>query len=438
MAGWMDRLTRKMSQTESVTGRPLNSQSVESAVYGGLQSDLEMSMKSGMSARAIQSQEKTEANRLAAQSAQYAEQNAISREGLADARERSNLQMSMLNRQLDLQEDKQSSDNIGSIVKGAITYGPKIAEGAAGAYGYIKDAYDLSSATHQMPALNLEDSGALASASSFGAGAATTESAFGGAYSGASITSGTLGTSEAVGGAFSEAYSSAFGTTASESVASWSMAGEPVASGIALASEGAVAATFSSLGQATITHEMAVASSTGAMIAEQSIFASLAPALSAIGTVMPVFGAATMLGMFVPEVAEIMAPVNDVITSVVEAVGDFFSDIGDSVICTELHRQGYITLDVYFLETLARRRFIDDDVHEGYYRLFAPVAKKMRTSKLLTNIMRPFGVAVAQELASKMDKSYKSSLLGKMILKIGSPICKLFSKKEEKELVWTL
>ncbi len=100
------------------------------------------------------------------------------------------------------------------------------------------------------------------------------------------------------------------------------------------------------------------------------------------------------------------------------------------IVCTELNRQGYLPAEVLAKDSECRVRFIPENVYAGYLTLFGPVVALMRRSKAFTNIVRPFGVATATEMASRVDPRIKGSLLGKLILKVGIPLCGLVGRME--------
>lgn len=99
-------------------------------------------------------------------------------------------------------------------------------------------------------------------------------------------------------------------------------------------------------------------------------------------------------------------------------------DSGDGkIVCTELNRQGYLPDETLAKDSECREKHIPFNVYTGYLTLFGPVVALMRRSKVFTNIVRPFGVATAREMASRVDPNIRGNWLGKTILKIGVPLC---------------
>ena len=101
---------------------------------------------------------------------------------------------------------------------------------------------------------------------------------------------------------------------------------------------------------------------------------------------------------------------------------------GDTVICAELHRQGYMPKHILDYDSAYRKKHITIEEYIGY-RLFAdPVVGRMRESRLTTLAIKPFALSWAYTMANKMDKSIKVNLLrrlvGSLILLIGLPYCR--------------
>ena len=92
-----------------------------------------------------------------------------------------------------------------------------------------------------------------------------------------------------------------------------------------------------------------------------------------------------------------------------------------TVICTELHNQGYMSDDIYKKDQDYGKhlRLSNPDVYSGYIFLAMPVVRLMRTSKLFTWIMSFPAMAWANNMAGN------SNLFGKLISKIGEPLCGL-------------
>lgn len=98
---------------------------------------------------------------------------------------------------------------------------------------------------------------------------------------------------------------------------------------------------------------------------------------------------------------------------------------GGKIVCTELNRRGYLSDEVLAKDSECRKRHIPENVYAGYLTLFGPVVALMRRWKAFANIVRPFGVATAREMASRVDPNTRGNLLGKALLGIGVPLCRV-------------
>jgi hypothetical protein len=402
--GWMDRLLGKVSQIESVTGRKVSDSAIESSVAGGLSADYDLAFKNAASTRAIQADEK-KTNAYTA----------LQREQMANER-------AMFYDRMDFMKDTQNQQNIGNMVQAGLTIVPKAITSAA---DYFAGKAAIASTESYVPGVTAIDSAELG----IGAGAATgavtggtlaATSAFG-STAGASIMAGTIGTEAAIGTIGADIVSS-FGTSASIAAA----ANTGVAAGVAQASEAAALGLWSSA-QAGVTSAATTAAGAAAATAtETSMLTMLSSSLSTVGAFVPFAGLALMgMGFVAPELTgKITDTIGDIGETIWEAISAPFSG---SVVCTELHRQGYIPWDVLMYENIARIKYLSEGEYKGYLKIFTPVANRMKTSKLLTKIMKPFGVGVARELASKVSY-HKGSTLGKITLALGLPVCSLVNK----------
>ena len=103
---------------------------------------------------------------------------------------------------------------------------------------------------------------------------------------------------------------------------------------------------------------------------------------------------------------------------------------GDTVICTELYRQGLMPTDIYEADC-AFGASLDSDVMEGYQLWGKPVAHAMSKSKLLTMIAKPFVLSWANHMAYGFGG--KRTLFGRFALTIGVPICRFIGRRLNKE-----
>ena len=111
-------------------------------------------------------------------------------------------------------------------------------------------------------------------------------------------------------------------------------------------------------------------------------------------------------------------PVGAIIGGIVGAI----SGNSNTVICTELHRQGYISDEVYKYDSLY---FVPEVVYSGYLKMAAPVVQKMKKSRFVTRLVAILGVPVSKEMAHRCNPKIKSNFIGKLVLKVGFRICRL-------------
>lgn len=90
-----------------------------------------------------------------------------------------------------------------------------------------------------------------------------------------------------------------------------------------------------------------------------------------------------------------------------------------TVICTELHRQGLMSDEIYEKDA-EYGKFLAGEcptVIRGYHLFGVPLARKMKTSPRLTKLIKPFGLAWAKHIAGE------DNILGMFIFMIGVPVC---------------
>ena len=121
-----------------------------------------------------------------------------------------------------------------------------------------------------------------------------------------------------------------------------------------------------------------------------------------------------------------------VIGGVVGGIGGWYAS---KAICTELNRQGYLSDDVLMADQEYAVKYISLDVYVGYRILADPIVRLMQRSKLFTQIVMPFGVAFAYESANRINPKYKGSLLGKIIFKVGIPLCRMVYEQKVKRIL---
>jgi hypothetical protein len=109
---------------------------------------------------------------------------------------------------------------------------------------------------------------------------------------------------------------------------------------------------------------------------------------------------------------------------------------GGSFLCTELHRQGLMSDELYEADSMYGKT-VNPTVYAGYAAWAPTVAKAMGKSKLLTWIAKPFILGWARNMARRMGvKAARFSVLGYVVEKVGVPICRKIGEDQEKEGVW--
>ena len=102
---------------------------------------------------------------------------------------------------------------------------------------------------------------------------------------------------------------------------------------------------------------------------------------------------------------------------------------GLTVLCGFLHTQGFIDNETY----AADQKFgqsMSDDVMDGYHYWAIPLTEKMRKSKVLTKILAPVILLWAREMKKRVTGQGKGSLIGKVLMVVGIPLCGLLGRRK--------
>lgn len=94
----------------------------------------------------------------------------------------------------------------------------------------------------------------------------------------------------------------------------------------------------------------------------------------------------------------------------------------DSVICTELNRQGIMPNDLYLKDSKYGRE-LDPSIVEGYKFLVAPIVFLMKKSKIFTKLISIPAMKWAKHIAGE-----ENSFIGYVAVYIGQPVCGLIGK----------
>jgi hypothetical protein len=107
----------------------------------------------------------------------------------------------------------------------------------------------------------------------------------------------------------------------------------------------------------------------------------------------------------------------------------------ETVICTALHSLGLLPDDIYKLDAKFGQKVNSEDriLGDGYRLWATPVANYIKGdtigSKIALAFVAPIARAWAQEMAHIMEpENYKANVVGKVIMTIGHPICRIIGK----------
>lgn len=104
---------------------------------------------------------------------------------------------------------------------------------------------------------------------------------------------------------------------------------------------------------------------------------------------------------------------------------------GGKIICTELHRQGYLsdeTMDAD--QTFGKVLLITNpSIMIGYWKLAAPIVFLMKKSTTITWLVSLIAKPWAKQMAYEVGVSAKGNLFGKFIMSVGIPLCRMIGKR---------
>jgi len=107
-----------------------------------------------------------------------------------------------------------------------------------------------------------------------------------------------------------------------------------------------------------------------------------------------------------------------------------------TVLCSLLHRRGYLSEEIWRLDTAYGQmtRDTDPDVYDGYYAWAQPVVEWIERDTMLARIgfytlALPLVSSWAKHIAHRMEPdNHKDNLLGRFIITIGVPSCRAIGK----------
>jgi len=110
---------------------------------------------------------------------------------------------------------------------------------------------------------------------------------------------------------------------------------------------------------------------------------------------------------------------------VVDPVGhlaDSISKATDTIICTELNRQGLITERMRRYGMMFGRQ-VGEEVYQGYLIAATPVVERMRRSRMFSRLVAFFAIPALKEIAHRINPRNRGNLLGAVVLHFGIPYC---------------
>jgi hypothetical protein len=128
-------------------------------------------------------------------------------------------------------------------------------------------------------------------------------------------------------------------------------------------------------------------------------------------------------------VADNIAPaVQDAASTVGDAVSSAASDVGNAlnpgrVICTHFFRKGMLDRATWRADLEFTFRYLSPTTVRGYQFWAIPYVRLMRRSPLAERLMYPVAKYRARELAHRMGRSPRGSLLGKVFRLVFEPAC---------------
>ena len=102
----------------------------------------------------------------------------------------------------------------------------------------------------------------------------------------------------------------------------------------------------------------------------------------------------------------------------------------NSIICTELFRQGRLDLATYVADSQfgARLEATDPDALKGYHLLAGPIVWAMRRSRLVVDLVEVAALPWTRQMAFQEGFRDDGDAAGVLMMKFGLPVCSLVGK----------
>jgi len=92
---------------------------------------------------------------------------------------------------------------------------------------------------------------------------------------------------------------------------------------------------------------------------------------------------------------------------------------GGKVICTELHRQGYLSFDDMMASTQFSQERIDAATRLGYHYWAEPLVRVMERSPAMTDLLKPIGLAWGKHMSFVMGVGEEDDAVGRVVSDLG-------------------
>jgi hypothetical protein len=101
-----------------------------------------------------------------------------------------------------------------------------------------------------------------------------------------------------------------------------------------------------------------------------------------------------------------------------------------TVICSELYRQGLMSYTVFRADQAFGRNLAKNDKYIllGYHFWAKPIVKIMQKSKMVTKIVCVVAKPWSLEMAYEMGAREKGTVVGKILMFVGIPVCRIIGK----------
>lgn len=102
--------------------------------------------------------------------------------------------------------------------------------------------------------------------------------------------------------------------------------------------------------------------------------------------------------------------------------GLFGGEAADTIICSELYRQGKISL-MYRRAGMLYGRMVGEEVYMGYIRAARPIVDRMQTSKVFSWVVYQIAKPIMKEMIHRVNPRKEGSILGSIFLHYGIRHC---------------